>query len=182
MLNGLDVALLVLCFYLAVSGWRRGLIRQLFDITGIFIAYFVALQYSSVLISKISEIIPLEQWLSNGVGGGVLEGFDLAPVLLRIIGFLLLFALVRLGVQLVAGLFHSVFSLPVLGTVNGFGGLILGGLKGLLFSAVLVGLLSLINTHYWQNLLAGSRVAGAFRFWLPSLYELLMSKFSALPG
>jgi uncharacterized membrane protein required for colicin V production len=174
MINWLDILLLVLIFYSAGSGWRRGLIRQLFDIAGIFAAYFVALRHGAAFMEWLGNYVPINQWLPAWFSTPLPGGFILGDVLVRLLGFIVLFGIVRALVQVFAAIFHGIFSLPLLGTVNGLGGLVLGGLKGLLLAVILVAVLSLVGTAYWRVTLEESVVAESILYWLPIAYEQML--------
>jgi uncharacterized membrane protein required for colicin V production len=173
MINWLDTVLAVLVFYSAAAGWRRGLIRQLFDVAGVIAAYFIALSYSDSLLPWVERYIPLSRWLPSWFTAPLPGGLVLGEVLASLAAFVLLFFAVRLLLSALAGILHSFFSLPLLGTANGLGGLLLGGLKGLLLALVAVGILSLLATPFWRRTLEESVAATAMLQWLPYVYEQL---------
>jgi len=171
--NWLDLVLAALVFYSAVTGWRRGLIRQFFDVAGIIAAYFIALSYSGSLLLWLERYLPLDRWLPSWFAAPLPGGMALGEVLLSLAGFVLLFLAVRLLLSALAGILHNLFSLPLLGTANGFGGLLLGCLKGVFLALVAVGILSLFTTPFWRRTLEESAVATTLLHWLPYVYEQL---------
>lgn len=173
MINWLDFVLLAILFYSVAGGWRRGLIRQLFDIIGILAAYYFALNYSFIFMAWLERYIPLTRWLPDWFGITLPGGLVLGDVLVRLVGFVLLFIMVRVVVQAAAAVLHGIFSLPLLGTINAMGGLVLGAVKGALLVIILVGLLSLVATPFWINALRQSVVAQLVQEWLPVAYEQL---------
>lgn len=173
MINWLDFVLLAMLFYSVVGGWRRGLIRQLFDIIGILAAYYFALNYSLVFMTWLDQYIPLTRWLPDWFGITLPGGLVLGDVLVRLVGFVLLFMIVRFVVRAAATVLHGIFSLPLLGTINAIGGFALGAVKGVLLVMIMVGLLSLITTPFWMNTLRQSVVAQLVMEWLPVVYEHL---------
>ncbi|MBS4023554.1 MAG: CvpA family protein [Dethiobacter sp.] len=176
MINWLDIVLLVLIFYSAVSGWRRGLVRQLFDIAGIFIAYFVALRYSVAFMDWLSQYLPFQNWLPAWFTTQLPIGFILGDVLVRLLGFVLLFFIVRALIKVFSEIVHGIFSLPLLGTVNGLGGLAVGSLKGILLAIILVAVLKLVGTAFWRTALENSVVATSILDWLlPAVYEQMQN-------
>lgn len=173
MINWLDAVLAVLVFYSAAAGWRRGLIRQVFDVAGVIAAYFIALRYSGSLLLWLERYIPLNRWLPSWFNAPLPGGLVLGEVMASLAGFVLLFFAVRLLLSVVAGILHGFFSLPLLGSFNGLGGLLLGGLKGLFLALIAVGILSLFGTPFWVHSLEGSVVATSLLYWLPYVYEQL---------
>lgn len=173
MINWLDAALAVLFFYSAVAGWRRGLIRQLFDVAGVIAAYFIALSYSDSLLLRLERYIPLSRWLPSWFAAPLPGGLVLGEILASLVAFILLYFAVRLLLSAAAGILHSFFSLPLLGSFNGLGGLLLGGVKGLFLALVAVGILSLFATPFWRRTLEESAVATAMLQLLPFVYEQL---------
>ncbi len=174
MINWLDFVLLVLIFYSASGGWRRGLVRQLFDIAGIVVAYFVALRYSVLFTDWLVQYLPFIRGLPAWFGTELPGGFILGDVLVRLLGFLILFGLVRALLKIFSSIAHGIFSLPLLGTVNGLGGLVLGGLKGLLLIIILVAVLKLISTPFWLLTLENSVIATSILYWLPIVYKQML--------
>lgn len=170
MINWLDVLLFTLIFYCAAAGFRRGLVRQLFDVTGVIAAYLVALYYSGAFMDWLGLYLPLTRWLPSKLDATLPGGLVLGDVITRIVGFVVLFIAVRLVLKAVAGVLHGIFSLPLLGTLNGLGGLLFGALKGILFSLILVGLLSLPATPFWRRALEDSVLATSILYWLPVVY------------
>jgi uncharacterized membrane protein required for colicin V production len=171
MTNWLDIVIIVLIFYSAVTGWRRGLVRQFFDLTAVFASYFVAVRYGGEFIAWFGQYVPLTRWLPAWFATPLPGGFVLGEVIVRLLGFTVLFFATRLLFRLVAGLLHGIFSLPVLGTVNGLTGMILGLVKGLLLALILVAVLSLVSTPFWQQTLEESVTATSINYWWPIVYQ-----------
>ena len=174
MINWLDIALIFILILSATIGWSRGLIRQSFDLLAIFASYFVALRYGNDFVTWLSNYLPLVGWLPAWLSQPTLLGFAVGDILARLIGFFLLFFAVRLLFKLVGGLLHGIFSLPVLGTVNGLGGLLFGFLKGFLLVLIFVGAANLISTPYWQRTLTESSVASSILKIVPVVYRQMM--------
>jgi len=173
MINWLDVGLAVLVFYSAAAGWARGLVRQLFDVAGVFVAYFVALNHSDSFLAWLSQYIPLTDWLPSWLDAPLLGELVLGEVIASLISFVLLFLAVRLFFKALAGVLHGFFSLPLLGMFNGFGGLVLGSIKGIFLALVVVAILSLFPAPFWQRTLEQSVAATSILYWLPVVYEQL---------
>ena len=174
-MNWLDIVLVAVLFITITSGWRRGLIRQLFDVTTVFASYIVALRYGTPFVLLLDKYVaPLAEWLPTWFSEATPLGFALGEIILRLIGFFILFFLVRLVFRLVGGLLHEIFCLPILGTINGLGGSLLGLIKGLLFMLIIVAVGQLIHTPFWQQSLQQSAIASFVIDILPLVYEQMV--------
>lgn len=174
MINWLDLSLIVLVTYFTVMGWRRGLVRQFFDFMGIFAAYFIALRYGGAFILWLDRYLPLARWFPAWFNTPLRDGIILGDVLARLLGFLVLFIVVRTLLNIFSEVLSGICSLPLLGTFNGLGGLALGAVKGVLIVLILVGVLSLLSTPFWIKTLEGSVVAESVHFYLPIVYEKMV--------
>ncbi len=174
MINWLDVLLLAIVFYSAVAGFRRGLVRQFFDVAGILVSYYVALRYSRAFVTWLSLFVPIDRWLPEWFGTTLPGGFVLGDVLVWIAGFMLLFFAARMLAMALGSVLHGIFSLPLLGTVNCLGGLTLGLLKGILLTVMLVAVLKLLGTPFWLKTLEESVVAGMVTDILPLVYNQML--------
>jgi uncharacterized membrane protein required for colicin V production len=174
MMNWLDIALLSLLGLTAAIGWRRGLVLQLFDVASVIVAYVVALRFGRDFVFVLDTYIPVFRWLPRLMDNPTPFGFTLGDVVVRLIGFLLLFFLVRLLFRVVGGMMHSIFSLPVLGTVNALGGMVFGLLKGLLLGLILVAVGQLLETSFWASSLQESSLATFIMEIWPVIYEQMV--------
>lgn len=175
MINWLDLLLLAIVFFGALTGLRRGLVRQFFDVAGVLAAYYVALVYSSLFVAWLGLFVPIDRWLPEWFSAPLPGGFVLGDVLARLIGFILLFFIVRMLAAALSGVMHGIFSLPLLGTVNRLGGLALGMFKGVLLSVILVAVLRLLGTPFWLTTLQESVVAGMVLELLPLVYAQMLN-------
>ncbi|MCR3921301.1 MAG: CvpA family protein, partial [Firmicutes bacterium] len=138
-MNWLDILLFAIVIFFALVGWQRGLVRQIFDVVGVVASYFVAIRYGNDFILWFTRYAPLTEWFPQLFNNPTPLGFDLGDVIIRLIGFALLFGIVSLLFRITGNIAHSVFSLPVLDIVNGFGGLLLGAIKGILLGFIMIG-------------------------------------------
>lgn len=172
--NWLDILIVIILLFSAFMGWRRGLVRQFFDVVAVFASYLVALRYGSQFIVLLNSYLPFFHWLPAWLNDPTPFGFVLGEILLRLFGFALLFFLVRMFFRLLAGMAHSIFSLPVLGTVNALGGLGLGLLKGVLLVLIIVAVANLIGTPFWQKALQNSLAASQIMDIWPVVYQQML--------
>lgn len=170
----LDLLILSLVAVSAAIGWRRGLVRQFFDVVAVIASYVVALRYGRDFIMLVDSYIPLFRWLPVWLDYPTPFDFTLGDILLRLFGFFVLYALARLVFRLLAEVVHGIFSLPVLGTLNSFGGLAFGLLKGLLLSLILVAVAQLIGTPFWLRSLRDSLAATYITDIWPVVYQQMV--------
>lgn len=173
-MNWLDAALLFLLFFAAVVGYRRGLVRQLFDLAGFFAAYYFALRYAAYITDWLIRYVPFMESLPDYLTDPGPFGFNLGDILLRLISFFLIFMLIRLVLGLVGSFAHQVFSLPLLCTFNALGGSLLGLTKGVLLALILVAVLQLLSTPFWINTLEQSRLAAYVQAVWPVVYRQMI--------
>lgn len=107
------------------NGYRQGLFKQITRLFGIVISYFLSMwlrPYVSPVIQQL-HLIPKQ----SGVIGAMLGNFTDA------VSFALVFVVTFLLLRYVVGLVDTLFSLPLLSTVNRLAGLIVGLILGIVF-------------------------------------------------
>jgi len=174
MINWLDIAILVILFYSAGMGWKRGLVRQFFDVAAVVASYFAALRYGGEFMAFLTGYIPLEQWFPRWFNTVLPAGIFLGDAVIRLVGFVVLFVLVRIVFKAASKVLHGIFSLPLLGTVNGLGGMALGFAKGAILTLILVAVLSLLSTPFWARILEDSVIATSVQYWWPLVYKQMV--------
>ena len=128
-MNTIDIAILVILLIFTIRGIFKGLIGE--------VAGFVAVLLSLVLAVR---------WLN--LGTAFLRSFiDLSPALAMIISFILIFALVFWGTEMLAHLLRRLLKITMLGWIDRLG----GGAFGLLTGAVIVSLLVLLASFIPVN-------------------------------
>lgn len=175
MMNWFDYLLIAIVIYFALVGWHRGLIRQVFAVAGVIASYLVALRYGNEFILWFNKYLPLTEWFPQWFDSETFLGFSLGEIIVRILGFAILFALVTWLFAVTGSIVHGIFSLPVLGSFNGIGGMILGMIKGILLVLIIVGLARLIGTPPLVQMLEESKVAAKAAAILPVIYEQMVS-------
>ncbi|NLM45266.1 MAG: CvpA family protein [Firmicutes bacterium] len=182
MLNWFDILLIALVVFNAVAGRRKGLVLQLFSLAGTVVSYLVAVRYSTEFLAWLNRIIPVADWFSKLFSSPGLPGFSLGDIILRLLTFLLLFALVN-GLFAAAGkTVDAIFNLPVLGTLNSLGGLLAGVVKGFVLALLCVGLAGMIGMPFFDKALEESLLAAPLLDTFALLYErmlaLLLAEFA----
>lgn len=172
--NWLDLLIIAVLVFSAIMGWRRGLVRQFFDVVAAVASYLVALRYGAQFVQLLDIYLPLFRWIPAWLNTPTPFGFVLGDIILRLLGFFLLFFLARLFFRMMATMAHTLFSLPVLGTVNAVGGLLFGFLKGLLLVLILVAVVNLLGTPFSEKVLDSSVAAARIMEIWPLVYQQML--------
>ncbi|HHX77118.1 MAG TPA: CvpA family protein [Firmicutes bacterium] len=166
-MNIIDISLLLILSFFIVSGYNRGLVRQVFDLGGFIIALFLAAKYCSLAGSYLSG--PLEFIKKYPILGGP-EGV-FYPYIFNIIGFLLIYLTVRLFISIFSKTIDSIAELPLISFINAAGGAFMGSIKGLVSIVAIVGILSLIPVLALEQLLEKSLLSSVVLMYFPYLID-----------
>jgi uncharacterized membrane protein required for colicin V production len=130
--SSLDLLDLIIVGIVALGGWngyRTGMFRQITRLFGAVIAYFLSLWLRPYIAPAIASMLHGVHWMPPQTGIFTLFLGDLSGAVAFGAVFIVSFLLLRYT----AGLVDALFSLPVLSTVNRFGGLIVGIVFAMLF-------------------------------------------------
>ncbi|NLP36631.1 MAG: CvpA family protein [Firmicutes bacterium] len=170
-MNWLDALLVAVVVFFALAGAQKGFVRQLFGVIGTIASYLVAIYYGKEFILQISRFVPLTKWFPQWFEQTTLLGFSLGDVLLRLLGFFLLFSLIRLLFSVTGDTVHALFNLPLLGLVNSIGGMLFGAVQGILIVLILVAAARLTHIPFLIEALGESMIAPRIFAVLPVVYE-----------
>jgi len=120
----IDIIAIILLIYGFYSGYSRGIIDTIFDILSIIIAVLAALKLSPLVIRFIES------------------SFDLSQVVSFIVGFVLTFFIVMLGIRLLANQLENFMKAIHVNFINKFAG---GILSALILVSMFSGALYLTN-------------------------------------
>lgn len=124
-MNYLDIIFIVIAFFLILNGFRKGIIKSIGGILGIFVAvYLTGLLYPS-----------LAEWMKTSFD--FFKGFEA-----DVISFIVLFLITNRLFALVIYIVDKIFSLPVVGGLNKLLGALFGFLQALLIVSILVTILA----------------------------------------
>lgn len=137
-MNWLDVIVLVVVGWRAFSGYRRGLVRQVFELVGLVAGLFLAVRYYYYLQLQLRVYVSLP-----------------APVL-AIFSFLSVLFAVMLVARLLGYICTSLLSFPGLGWVNALSGAVVGILIAVVTISFLLGILTIFKIPPVETALAGS--------------------------
>lgn len=171
MMNWFDFFIVAIVVYFALLGWQKGLVRQIIAVVGVVASYLVALRYGNEFIFWLNKLIPVSEWFPQWFTTPTLLGFSLGEIIIRLLGFAIIFAFVGRLFGFVGSVLHGIFSLPILGWVNGLGGLILGIIKGVILSLIVIAVAKMIATPFIAGALEESIIASTVMSVLPVIYE-----------
>ena len=130
-MNYLDIIFIAIALYFVFNGYRKGLVKSVGGILGIFVgAYFAGLFYPTV-----SSFI---QGIAN-----FLNQFEC-----DIIGFLIVFIVVNRLFALVVVIVDKIVNIPIIGFVNR----VFGAIFGFLGAALLVGIITIVLANIGSSL------------------------------
>ncbi len=189
-MNWFDIFLIIVFFLHLVSGFSRGLIKQLFDLVGfiviIIFSFWGSRYFSSSLASYINpeDIIPHHELIENL---GLEVALDKAPqVIAGVISFLILFLVLSLIFRIFSGGFRWINKVPVVGFLNRIGGGLLGALIGIVFVYIIIAAASLIPLTVFVEAVASSEMVFIADHYLTpfaiQLKELLINSYLNLNG
>ena len=110
-----DILILIIISYNVINGLRRGFIRSVIELFGLYISTVFGMRYGGQMVVSIYEstgiILPYHQ----------------------VTGFLIVWLIVFLSTKGLGVLLNRVFSMSILGPINVFGGAVFGMGRGLVF-------------------------------------------------
>lgn len=151
----MDVLDLIIVLVIALGGWngyRTGLFRQITRLFGTVIAYVLALTLRPYVSPMVRTWIPVNPQGNSGLLAPWLGSIDNA------VAFALVFIVSFFLLRYAAGLLDTLFSLPVLSTLNRLAGLAAGLALAIVFVYVVTLLLHYVNTPQLQNQLQNSAI------------------------
>lgn len=162
MMNWFDIVLLAVFLLHLISGFSRGMIKQLFDIFGfivvIILSFWGSRFFSEQLAAYINpeDIIPHHEVIQKL---GLEVALEKAPQFVAgIIAFLVLFMLLSLVFRLFSSGFRSINRIPVIGFFNRIGGGLLGVAVGIIFVYIIIAAVSLIPLQFFMDAYESSEI------------------------
>jgi uncharacterized membrane protein required for colicin V production len=172
-MNWFDLVLLGLLALSIISGFRRGLVKQLFSLFGFIIALALAFFGSRMLSGTVAayldpnSMIPYQEALQLlGAEAAVERAMELVA---GAVTFLALLVVLLILFRFFSGGFKWVNRIPIIGIINRLGGALIGLVVGGVFAYLLLGIFSLVPLPYTVEAVQGSRLA----FWAEAYLPLL---------
>ena len=160
----ISIAIVLIGIFFFIDGIRRGLVRQLLEIIGLFAA-FAGAYY-------------LGHYLTGNFAGSV----KLSHRAILIVSSAAVFILIAVVFHLIGLLLQKIVSVTVLGPVDRVGGAIFGALKGVLFvSLICVIIFSFSPSGGFSAKLKTNRVAAKIHPVLPRMYDFFMKRAPGRP-
>jgi len=170
-MNWFDLMLLSLIAVYMISGFFRGLVKQLFSMFGFLIVQALAFFGSRFLSRPAARLldpllnIPAQETLQiPGVDAAVGRAVELVA---GVLVFLVLFVILSVLLRPLSGSFHWINKLPVVGLINRLGGAVVGLVIGAAISYLLIGLSQLMPLPVLASAVSGSAVAAWAEQYLP---------------
>lgn len=174
-MNWFDILLLVVFFLHLVSGYSRGLVKQLFDLIGFFVIILLSFWGSRLFSERLAVFIDPEDIIAHHdliQSLGLEVAIEKAPQLIAgVITFLLLIIALSLIFRLFSGGFRWVNRVPVIGFFNRIGGAVLGALVGVVFVYIIITAAALIPLKPFMDALRTSEVAFFAEYYLSPLAD-----------
>ncbi len=126
-MNYIDIIILIILAIFIFGGVKKGLVRSIGEILGVFVSIYVAINFYEVCSS----------WLENAVS--FLHG-----TVTDIVSVILLFIVVNIAISVLVYFIDKIFSLPILNFFNH----LLGGIFGLIGGVVLIVVLFFIFAYF----------------------------------
>lgn len=127
-MNFLDIIIAIPIVLLAISGYRKGLIKEVASLAALILGLYFAIYFSDVVAKYL------------------IEYFDIGERYVFIVAFILTFIGVVVLVSLLGKALDKIASLAALGIINKLLGLFFGFLKGVILMSVLIMLFDMIDS------------------------------------
>lgn len=167
----LDLLIIFLLFGGLVTGFRRGLIVQIIHMTGFIIALVVAYSYYKQLAEKFVLWIPYPGVTAGSKLSVTVEHLDLDGTFYQLLAFVLIFLVVKFGLQLIASMFDFLKYLPVLGFLARITGALFGFIEFYILMFLVLYLLAMLPIEFIQERINDSLLAKSMFEHTPLLSE-----------
>ena len=158
-----------------LSGFMRGLVKQLFDVFGFIIVVLLSLWGSRYFSEELSAYIDPEKIIPHHEiieSLGLEVALEKAPqIVAGLIAFLAMFLILSLVFKLFSGGFRWINRIPVIGFFNRVGGLLLGTLIGIVFVYIIIAVIALIPLPFFEEILESSQIVFIANYYLAPLVE-----------
>ena len=157
----LDLIITFLLLGGLITGFRRGLIVQVIHMAGFIAAFVVAYLYYKDLADKFVLWIPYPGVTEDSKLSFVVGELDLDSTFYNLLAFVLIFIVVKFGLQLIASMFDFLKYLPVLGFVARITGALFGFVEFYILIFLVLYLGFMLPMDFIQTFIGKSILAGA---------------------
>src|SRR5690625_1143091 len=134
----LTLFILIVLGFGFLMGLRRGLILQVFHLTGFLISFIIATIYFRKLADKLSFYLPYLDLGNDDAWAVFLSSMPLEGAFYNAIAFAIIFFISKIVLQIIATMFDFVARLPILKWINSVFGAFLGFIEVYLITFVLL--------------------------------------------
>lgn len=197
----LDVALAAIIVFFTVRAYSRGLVRTLFGLVSLVLAYLLAMTFSPVLSDYLNQhgfldeavnatahafvneqsVLPGMAKAGIDINGPVTHGVELlieaaSERILSLISFSMIFVGVSILLQPVRIILYSIVKLPVISTVNRILGLLFGVLQGFVAVVFVCAAITLVCALFHnENFAAQLSLAVEYSYFCQKIYQFTLS-------
>ena len=167
----LDLLIIILLIGGLLTGFRRGLIVQIIHMTGFIAALVIAYLYYRQLAEKFVLWIPYPGVTADSKLSFVVGELDLDGTFYNLLAFVLIFIVVKFGLQLIASMFDFLKYLPILGFIARITGAIFGFIEFYILIFLVLYLALMLPIEFVQTFIGKSTLADAMFDHTPWLSE-----------
>jgi len=171
-LNGLDYVLIVVLGFFILAGLARGFVRQIVDLAAWAAAIYLAFVYGSEVALLLVRLFALDVHLSRALGP-IWGNFAVGSAAVNVLGFFVVFIVVRLVGAFIAGVLDLFARLPLLDSFNKLGGAGLGLIKGIVAIFLVSTIIKAMPVGAFSTHIEASFVVNAVHNISPDLYQYL---------
>lgn len=174
-MNWFDFLLMGIIIFNVVSGYSRGMVKQLVSLFGFIIALGLAFLGSQALSGFTARFIDPEKVISShdilaltGVETAVERIVELAAGVITFIVLLIVFMILF---RFFSGTFKWINRIPIVGLLNRIGGTFIGLIAGILITYVILTLFSTMPLQFSVDAVEGSALSHAISSYFPLFTE-----------
>ncbi|WP_350344408.1 CvpA family protein [Proteinivorax tanatarense] len=169
-----DILLIGFILLNTYIGKSKGFIHMVLEMSTIFVAYFAASRFGPFVGSTFLAFFGLETVAESIISYPSFSSVNPVNLFVNSLGAALVFLVVRYGLSFLLVTTHIINKIPVVGWINRIGGIVIGFVKGIVLSTLLVWMLSFLAVPTIQNLLETSFMASQLEGVFPQLYTKLL--------
>ncbi|MDC3415715.1 CvpA family protein [Aquibacillus salsiterrae] len=156
----IDLLLLGILILGVLIGLKRGFILQLFHLIGFIVSFIIAIIYYDNLAKHLNLWIPYPELPEDATWAIFIESLPLEKAFYNAVAFALLFFGSKIILQIVASMLDFLTDLPLLSSLNGLLGGVLGFIETYFILFVTLYILALAPLSFVQSNLEQSTIAG----------------------
>lgn len=155
----LDLLIVILLIGGLITGFRRGLIVQVIHMTGFIIALIIAYLYYKQLAEKFVLWIPYPKVTAESQLSFIVGELNLDETFYNLLAFVLIFIVVKFGLQLIASMFDFLKYLPILGFFARITGAVFGFIEFYILIFLVLYLAVMLPIEFIQTFIGKSSLA-----------------------